>query len=113
MIPNPKGTPENLTYHKGRTPGVPNKFTTLKQSFLETFEALGGTKGLTEWAEKNKGTFYQYLTKLLPQETKGEMTHKFDWGEFLTKCNNGNGKGHTDRIREAVEGVSATADKVL
>jgi hypothetical protein len=55
----------------GKKPGTPNKFTSLKSSFLETFEAVGGTAGLTEWVRKsdrNKAIFYQMVTRLFPQE---------------------------------------------
>ena len=55
----------------GRKKGVPNKFTSLKQSFLDAFEHTGGTQGLIEWIEKNprnRGEFYKMITKLLPQD---------------------------------------------
>ena len=56
---------------KGRKPGVPNRFTTLKQSFLDAFEQTGGTAGLAAWiakSERNRAIFYQLVTKLFPQE---------------------------------------------
>ena len=55
----------------GRKPGALNKFTTLKASFLETFEALGSTQGLLDWARKsnkNRELFYGWLAKMLPHE---------------------------------------------
>ena len=65
----------------GRPKGSKDKFTELKDSFLEAFDKLGGVKGLVEWAEKsnnNKGQFYQMITKLLPKsvniETQGDIT---------------------------------------
>jgi hypothetical protein len=60
----------------GRPKGTPNKFTTLKQSFLDAFEQLGGTKGLVDWAkatQTNRGTFYQMMTRLFPQEVSGNL----------------------------------------
>lgn len=79
----------------GRKPGVPNKFTSLKQSFLDAFVALGGTAELTRWAkrsERNKAVFYQMMTRLFPQEMQhsGEVkaTLTFSFGE------NGNGEKH-------------------
>jgi len=55
----------------GRKKGTPNRFTTLKQSFLDAYMLLGGTEGLTLWAKKNhvsKGEFYKLITKMLPRE---------------------------------------------
>lgn len=55
----------------GRKTGTPNKFTSLKQSFLDAFELTGGTRGLAEWiakSERNRSMFYGLATKLFPQE---------------------------------------------
>lgn len=55
----------------GRKAGTPNRFTTLKQSFLDAFEQTGGTTGLSAWiakSERNRALFYQLVTKLFPQE---------------------------------------------
>jgi len=54
---------------RGRPKGSKNKFTSLKDSFLEAFEALDGTQGLINWAkksERNKALFYGWITKMLP-----------------------------------------------
>lgn len=64
--PFPKG-------HKGpgRPKGVPNKFTSLKEAFLETFQDLGGSAGLTAWAKKsnsNRALFYNMLKSMLPRD---------------------------------------------
>jgi hypothetical protein len=74
---------------------MPNKFTSLKQSFLDAFKKMGGTETLMAWAQKNdhnKAAFYQMVTRLFPQEVKhsGEVKAAltFDFGD------NGNGKGH-------------------
>lgn len=79
----------------GRPKGTPNKFTSLKQSFLDAFEQTGGTAGLAAWiakSERNRSVFYQLVTKLFPQEVahSGELSHvlEFKFGE------NGNGKEH-------------------
>ena len=53
----------------GRAKGCKNKFTSLKESFLDVFKQLGGTQALYDWAEKNdhnKGIFYGWITKMLP-----------------------------------------------
>jgi len=56
----------------GRPKGAKNKIPkSLKESFLEVYEMLGGTKGLYQWAsksEKNRAIYYQIVSKLLPQE---------------------------------------------
>lgn len=55
------------TLHKG----VPAKFTTLKNSFIEVYEMLGGTQGLYDWVNANRygrKHFYGWVVKLLPRE---------------------------------------------
>ena len=55
----------------GRPKGSKNKFTSLKQSFLDAFEQTGGTEGLKKWIQENKrnrANFYQMVTRLFPQE---------------------------------------------
>ena len=55
----------------GKQKGTKDKFTELKDSFLEAFDRLGGVDGLVEWAGKNnlnRGHFYQMITKLLPKD---------------------------------------------
>ena len=56
----------------GRGKGVKNKFTTLKQSFLNVYERLGGDDGLFKWASdpKNQGFFYEKVAKMLPREVE-------------------------------------------
>jgi len=57
---------------KGRPKGATNKFTNLKQAFLDAFEEIGGTAELSTWGkkDKNRTAFYQMITKLLPKENK-------------------------------------------
>jgi hypothetical protein len=55
----------------GRPKGAVNRFTSLKQSFLDAFEETGGTEGLKKWISENKrnrANFYQMVTRLFPQE---------------------------------------------
>lgn len=59
----------------GRPKGSKNKFTNLKNAFLEAFysEELGGTQGLIDWANKNnenKTHFYKFIVALLPKDLK-------------------------------------------
>ena len=59
----------------GRPKGSLNKFTTLKNAFLEAFERTGGTDTLTEWGKqpKNRRDFYRLLAKLLPKEVDANV----------------------------------------
>jgi len=53
----------------GRKKGSLNKFTNLKQSFLDTFQDLGASEGMTEDFKDNKRTrieFYKLISKMLP-----------------------------------------------
>jgi len=60
----------------GRPKGMPNKFTTLKQSFLNVYNRMGGEDELLLFAKSHKALFYQMLTKLFPQEVdhSGEIS---------------------------------------
>jgi len=61
----------------GRPKGSKNKFTSLRDSFIEVFDRLGGVDGLYDWADKNahnQGQFYQWITKMLP--TNIDIDHK-------------------------------------
>lgn len=53
----------------GRPKGSKNKFTSLKDAWLNTFEAWGGEERLKEWLDEsphNERLFLQWLTKMLP-----------------------------------------------
>ena len=68
----------------GRKPGSPNKFTTLKQAFVEAFQELGGVVGLVEWVQKNsdnRAHFYSMIAKMLPKEMV--LTNEGDTPETL------------------------------
>jgi len=82
-----------------------NKFTSLKNAFLEAFELIGGTPALAEWAkksERNRGVFYGLTTKLFPQEVAHSGAIKT--GDKLTihvvhtkpGADGGNGNGDGD-----------------
>ena len=64
----------------GRPKGSLNKFTNLKNAFLEAFERTGGTGTLTEWGKepKNRGDFYRLLAELLPREVDASVTTSGD-----------------------------------
>ena len=47
-----------------------NRFLALKESFLDAFEASGGTDSLAEWAKKNPDKFYPVMVRILLKETQ-------------------------------------------
>ena len=80
-MPNPKGNPENLQ-HKGREKGSKNKFTNLKNAFLEVYKNLGGAKGMLDWVQadrtgKRQGFFYQWMTKMLPTKISADIEETY------------------------------------
>lgn len=56
----------------GRPRGTKNKFTSLKASFLDAFEAAGGTEFLIAFAKdkRNQAAFLHMLARMLPSQTK-------------------------------------------
>jgi len=72
----------------GRPKGSKNKFTNLKQAFLDTYEEIekeskkdNSIKSLYEWATKNdrnQGVFYQLISKMLPSNVgiEGNIKHR-------------------------------------
>ena len=58
----------------GRTPGSRNRFTALKEAFVEAFDGIGGVDSLMEWARNNPDKFYPILARLFPKEV--EVGHK-------------------------------------
>ena len=68
--------------NSGRPKGTPNKFTNLKQAFLDVFEQIeeeskknDNVKSFFQWVlknDKNRGTFYQLISKMLPSNVAME-----------------------------------------
>lgn len=69
----------------GKQKGTPNKFTNLKQAFLDVFEQIekeskeSEVKSFYEWSiknDKNRGLFYQLISKMLPTNPviEGELS---------------------------------------
>ena len=79
--------------NSGRKKGTPNKFTTLKQAFLDAFQdqAIGGKKGMVDVFSKNdirKIEFFKLISKMLPSNVTvdGEMKVTFQTSEkFMPK----------------------------
>ena len=67
----------------GRPKGSQNKFTSLKQDFLDAYndERVGGREGLVDWImenKRNKAMFYQWLTKMLPSSVVEDVRGKIE-----------------------------------
>lgn len=60
----------------GRPKGSKNKYTQLRDSFLEAFENIGGTKALAEWGKSHKKDFYHIVSRMLPSNIKAEIDIK-------------------------------------
>ena len=66
----------------GRPVGSKNKFTTLKSTFIEAFEEIGGVDNLVEWARCNQTEFYKILARLMPREIHADVNA----GSTLVEC---------------------------
>lgn len=55
---------------KGRPKGYPNKFTTLKETFIEAFKDIGGREALAKFAGSKEGqkAFYHMIANMLPKD---------------------------------------------
>jgi len=83
--------------NSGRKKGTPNKFTTLKDAFINAFNSkeMGGEKGMTEAFSKNpftKREFYKLISKMLPSNVTvdGDLNVSFHASEkFMPKTGDG------------------------
>ena len=66
----------------GKIKGTPNKFTDLKQMFLNVAERLGGEDRLLEYAKEDPKSFYQMLHVMLPRNVQEEIRKdiRITWG---------------------------------
>lgn len=77
----------------GRRKGTPNKFTTLKQAFINAFNSkeMGGERGMTEVFASTSFTkreFYKLIAKMLPSNVtvEGDLKVTFQASEkFMPK----------------------------
>ena len=78
----------------GRPKGSTNKFTDLKQSYLDIFEKIekegakkdSTIKSLFMWATKNdrnQGMFYQMISKMLPSNMDVDHSGKLEHAIFM------------------------------
>ena len=66
----------------GGSVGSKNKFTTLKSTFIEAFEEIGGVGNLVEWARCNQTEIYKILARLMPREIHADVNA----GSTLVEC---------------------------
>lgn len=60
----------------GRKKGSGNKFTGLKDAFIEAFQEIGAARGLIKWIRKsgeNQKVFYTLIARMLPAEMKRDI----------------------------------------
>jgi len=74
--------------NSGRKKGTLNKFTTLKQAFLNAFNSkeMGGEKGMTDVFAANSFTkreFYKLISKMLPSNVDVEHGGNIDHTVFI------------------------------
>lgn len=67
----------------GRKKGTPNRFTTLKQAYLNAFQnkKIGGENGMVEVFSKNdirKIEFFKLISKMLPSNVGVEHSGQID-----------------------------------
>ena len=83
--------------NSGRKKGTPNKFTTLKDAFINAFNSIemGGEKGMTEVFSANSFTkreFYKLISKMLPSNVTvdGDINVSFQASEkYMPKTSDG------------------------
>jgi len=81
----------------GRKKGTQNKFTTLKDAFLNSFNSkkMGGEEGMTDVFSRNdftKREFYKLISKMLPSNVTvdGDLNVVFHASEkFMPKTGDG------------------------
>lgn len=74
----------------GRPKGSKNKFTTIKDAFVDVFfsEEINGAEGLKEWVKadpKNKEIFFGWMTKMFPKDMNVTGSLGMSYSEGLNK----------------------------
>ena len=77
----------------GKKKGTPNKFTNLKQAYLDVFEKIEkehkkdeSIDSFYKWAiknQRNQGMFYQMISKMLPSNVSMELGGKLEHAVFM------------------------------
>ena len=66
----------------GRPKGSKNKFTSLKDSFINVFKEMGGDAGLLKFAKENPRDYYKLVATLLPKDIQADIRKdiRITWG---------------------------------
>ena len=71
----------------GRPVGSKNRFSALKEAFVEAFDGVGGVDSLIEWAKDNPDKFYPLLARLFPKEVAVESKSSADLHVSMLEMN--------------------------
>jgi len=71
----------------GRPVGTKNRFSALKEAFVEAFDGVGGVDSLIEWAKDNPDKFYPLLARLFPKEVAVESKSSADLHVSMLEMN--------------------------
>ena len=71
----------------GRPVGSKNRFSALKEAFVEAFDGIGGVDSLTEWAKDNPDKFYPLMARLFPKEVEIESKSSADLHVSMLEMN--------------------------
>jgi hypothetical protein len=92
--------------NSGRVKGSKNRFTNLRDSFLNVYQGLGGDEAFLKWVQKakynNKKEFYQMVSKMLPREIEmsgpggAPLNTAPPTINIISVTSNGNGKAIPD-----------------
>lgn len=52
----------------GRPKGSKNRYTQMRDAFLDAFDQMGGTDGLVKWAMEDPKAFYDLAVRILPKD---------------------------------------------
>ena len=87
----------------GRPKGCPNKFTTLKQAFLDVFIEMGGSDEMKKVFSKNdfkKADFYKLISKMLPSNVDVDIGIKKGENKLVVEIVDGRKKAPEKKDKE-------------
>lgn len=86
----PQGDNRNPNWHANLRPrgkGVKNKFTVqVKEAFEYAFTEIGGAEALANWARSHRSEFYTLYAKMLPAQTKVDVSVTIGLNERLMRA---------------------------
>lgn len=95
---------------RGRKPGSVSRFTTLKSSFLNVYEQLGGDQGLFNWIAEDPRSrmqiFYGWIVRMLPRAVDVDIPQDSTLQNLLEKYKGLNPNDLRDRVAGLVAEVT-------